>query len=391
MLKPSLLLLLLSLHLSSLVFSQCISSGDQTAINNALSAGGPGTLVQLCTNALISLTDSVYFTADDQEISTAGYPTDDSRATLQIAVGNDVTTLVRGVGFNHIRILNIQIDGNRPNTGYYEGGGANIELGGVSNGQTIKFVASKNPRTWSCMHIVESGDTSNPCTNATIANNDIGPCGVEGTEASAEGMWADGISFACTNSVVASNTISGSTDGGIVIYGATESAFGAINLVDKTYGGYYGNVIVSDNRITGQKFFNLGIAIGQYVWSFDDPYVLQGPVTITNNSIAGNVAFPIAINGWTDGVTVSDTDISHVTTPRSSFVSDGPCSATIQGLLSANDGLVYYPAGVAGPVNLQSDFVAADASIGNFLCTGSIDGPIPKKARMRGLERRWKS
>ena len=207
MLKPSLLLLLLSLHLSSLVFSQCISSGDQTAINNALSAGGPGTLVQLCTNALISLTDSVYFTADDQEISTAGYPTDDSRATLQIAVGNDVTTLVRGVGFNHIRILNIQIDGNRPNTGYYEGGGANIELGGVSNGQTIKFVASKNPRTWSCMHIVESGDTSNPCTNATIANNDIGPCGVEGTEASAEGMWADGISFACTNSVVASNTV----------------------------------------------------------------------------------------------------------------------------------------------------------------------------------------
>ena len=200
-------LLFLSLSLPTLVFSQCISSGDQTVINSALSAGGPGTVVQLCPNTTISLTDSVYFTADNQEISTAGYPTDDTRATLLIAVGTDVTTLVRGVGFNGIRILNLQVDGNRANTGYYKGGGANIELGGVSNGQTIEFVATKNPRTWSCMHIVESGDSANPCTNATIANNDIGPCGVEGTEASTNGMWADGISFACTNSMVASNTV----------------------------------------------------------------------------------------------------------------------------------------------------------------------------------------
>ena len=115
---------------------------------------------------------------------------------------------MRGVGFSGIRILNLQIDGNRPNTGFYKGGGANIELGGASNGQTIEYVASRNPRTWSCMHIVESGDNSNPCTNATIANNDIGPCGVEGTEQSTNGMWADGISFACTHSLVASNTVS---------------------------------------------------------------------------------------------------------------------------------------------------------------------------------------
>jgi hypothetical protein len=49
--------------------------------------------------------------------------------------------------------------------------------------------------------------TSNYCTNATIANNDIGPCGQSGTNSAGQGLWADGISFACTDSVVKSNTV----------------------------------------------------------------------------------------------------------------------------------------------------------------------------------------
>ena len=82
------------------------------------------------------------------------------------------------------------------------GGGANIEFGGGSNGQIISYVSSRNPRGWSCMHVIESGDNSNPCTNATVTNNDIGPCGEQGIDANGNTLWAD-VSrpecFACSN------------------------------------------------------------------------------------------------------------------------------------------------------------------------------------------------
>ena len=57
------------------------------------------------------------------------------------------------------------------------------------------------------MHLSESGNSGNPCTNVTITSNDIGPCGQEGTNAAGSGQWADGISFACTNSLVSQNSV----------------------------------------------------------------------------------------------------------------------------------------------------------------------------------------
>ena len=117
--------------------------------------------------------------------------------------------------------------------------------------------------------------------------------------------------------------ITGSTDGGIVIFGspgstitgntimssATYLGFGAINMVDASYSGSYAGVTVSNNNIVGQKMFNLGIGIGANVWSFNDPYMLQGPVSITGNTISGSVSFPIAVNGWTDGIMVRGDDL----------------------------------------------------------------------------------
>lgn len=100
----------------------CISSGNQNTINNALSSGGAGTIVQICTGVTIQITGTISFTAENQEISTEGYPTGSTRATLQIATGNDVSTLISGAGYSGIRILNIQLDGNRPNAGYLNGG-----------------------------------------------------------------------------------------------------------------------------------------------------------------------------------------------------------------------------------------------------------------------------
>ncbi len=75
-------------------------------------------------------------------------------------------------------------------------------------------------------------------------------------------------------------------------------------MVDGQYQGSYSGVKVTNNKIQGQKIFNLGIGIGANVWSFNDPYALRGPATITGNTLSGNIVFPIAVNGWADGITV---------------------------------------------------------------------------------------
>jgi hypothetical protein len=202
------LLALLPLAAASCPASTCLSSGDQNTINNAFSAGGAGTIVQLCPNAVLSITGSIQFTADNQEISTQGYPTGTSRATIKIAPGNTVATLISGASHSGIRILNIQLDGDRPNNGLQVNSGANIEIGGLSTGQTVSYISSRHPRGWSCLHIIGSGNTAQPCQNAKITNNDIGPCGQEGTDSAGHGLWADGISLDCTNSLVSNNTVS---------------------------------------------------------------------------------------------------------------------------------------------------------------------------------------
>lgn len=115
------LVILLSLVLSVVAqtTSPCLSSGDETTINQLFSSGGAGTVVQICPNTFIIISNTISFTAPDQELSTYGYPTDASRATIQIAASpaNSVSTLVFGRSLSGVRLLNIVLDGNRPNTG----------------------------------------------------------------------------------------------------------------------------------------------------------------------------------------------------------------------------------------------------------------------------------
>jgi len=178
--------------------STCIGSGDQTAtINNAFNIGGANKVVQLCANAVITLTGPLQFSADGQELSTIGYPTGKSRATIILAAGTSTNALVRGY-YNNLKLLNVIVDGNRAITGVNQGD-ASIEMGGPTTGQQIKYVASRNCRGWSCLHIAE-GNINNPCSKVVVSNNDIGPCGVETA-------WADGISISCSNSIIANNTV----------------------------------------------------------------------------------------------------------------------------------------------------------------------------------------
>ncbi|UKZ78827.1 hypothetical protein TrVFT333_006572 [Trichoderma virens FT-333] len=359
--------LLTAATLPALASAACISSGNQDTINNALRSGGNGAVVQLCANALIQITSQISFTADNQEISTQGYPTGSTRGTIQVAPGSSASTLIYGKNFNNIRIKNIQLDGNRGGAGLFPGGAANIEIGGFTTGQVVSNVASKNPRGWSCLHAIGSGDNNNPCKNVTIINNDIGPCGQSGTDANGNGQWADGVSLDCTASLVQGNTHHHGQYHHLV---PDYVGFGAINMVDGEYDGSYAGVSVTNNNIQGNKLFNLGIGIGANVWSFGDPPPpLKGPATVTGNTISGHVSFPIAINGWSNGLTVTGNTVSGVPSPKSSFSDASQCSAPIQSVFNQNANLIYYPAGLTGNQNLQSGFVAAPGNTTNFLCS----------------------
>ncbi|KAH8800374.1 hypothetical protein F5884DRAFT_891314 [Xylogone sp. PMI_703] len=383
---------LTSAILTSLASTACISSGDETTINTALKNGGEGAIVQLCAGATINVKNTVTFTAANQELSTAGYPTDNTRATLHlVATDMTISAIVHGGNLNGIRLMNIQLDGDRATNGQIVDGGssANIEMGGVSTGVVVSHVASKNPRGWSCMHIGEGEAASGTkaCTNATITNNDIGPCGLAGRDSAGHGRWADGISFGCSNSLIQGNSVTGSTDGGIVLFGApgtkvisntitsssTEAGFGAINLVDNlsTYSGSFSGVQVTGNTIHGDLLFGAGIAIGSCVWvpcdASSTTAKLSGPVTITNNKFTGSIAFPIPVSGWQNGITVTGNDVSGVPV-SSSFAEAGQCTAPTKDAFRANQHLIWNSPSVTGPTNFQSGFVQHTDYPSHFIC-----------------------
>ena len=83
-------------------------------LNLALNSSGPGFVLQLCPNAHYLIQAPILFAAPNQEISTAGYPTDDSRATLvvngPVANGQGHTTAIDGTCTNcsGIMLHNIQ-------------------------------------------------------------------------------------------------------------------------------------------------------------------------------------------------------------------------------------------------------------------------------------------
>ena len=196
------------LPLVALARAACLSSGDQTTINNAFQAGGEGATVQLCPSSTFSTTDKILFTAANQELSTEGYPTDDTRATIQIATGTNFSGAIDGRWFNNVRVLNLKVDGNRRNAGL-AAGDALIEMGGGASGQVVRQNVLTDTRSWSCMHFIGSGQDDNPCRQGEVSYNTIGPCGEDGKDpATGQARWADGLSIDCTETTVSHNDVS---------------------------------------------------------------------------------------------------------------------------------------------------------------------------------------
>ncbi|KAJ7055024.1 hypothetical protein C8F01DRAFT_1160746 [Mycena amicta] len=295
-------------------------------INTLLNSSGPGYVVSLCPKREYVLQSPIYFAAPNQEISTLGYPTDNTRALLTVngpvANGSGHTTAIDGTcaDCDGIVLRNVQVNGARgvaPPTS----GGANIEFGGGNANQMVEYVRSYDPRSWSCLHVAEGPFT---CDGVLVQNNDIGPCGVDTFQ-----EWADGISVSCANAVVRNNSIVGPTDGGIVLFGSpgtqvydntiwitNQTLLGGINLVDyEPWLGNYTDTVVRDNIIMGgfatsrdvdadekgsntyDAIIKIGIAVGPKTWFGDrySPNVSYNGV-VQNNRLSGAFSYGIAVS-----------------------------------------------------------------------------------------------
>jgi parallel beta-helix repeat protein len=270
----------------------CLASGDQNTINAKLQ--GPGSAAILCPGAVFELTAPVVFSAERQEISTQGLPADDTRATLRI-VSPDLTTAVMMRDYDAAVLGNLIVDGNRTNLGPKEGE-ALIYAGGYSDGQIIRGNRIMDTRSWSALQLIEGGSDSQPCQNALVEDNQIGPAGTSDSM-----LWADGISLACKDSIVRNNVITDATDGGIVIFGApgsliegntvraeTRTLLGGIHMVsDGLYDGSYAGTVVRDNIIDASgAVIRIGFAMGARVWLCLP--VNEGGHTITGGTVTGN-------------------------------------------------------------------------------------------------------
>lgn len=69
------------------------------------------------------------------------------------------------------------------------------------------------------------------------------------------------------------------------------------------------------------------------------------------------------------GKQATGNEASGVTKPKSSFSDASHCVDAIQQVFDENANFVYFPAGVTGSKSLQSEFVASQGNVTNFLCS----------------------
>ena len=337
----------------------CLESGDQNTINAKLA--GPGAAAVLCQGALFELSGPVVISAERQEIYTQGLPTDDTRATLRIVFAG-TTTAVLMRDHDAALLSNVIVDGSRATLGPM-GGDALIYAGGYSDGQIIRGNRIMDPRSWSALQLIQGYSDSQTCRNALVENNEIGPAGTSDSM-----QWADGISFACTNSTVRNNVITDATDGGIVVFGApgsviegntvraeTRTLLGGINMVDDgAYGGSYTGTIVRNNIIDASgAVIRIGLGMGPRVWLCLPPDEVGRTITggtATGNTLRGaHMQYGYAVDGvreWT--VTGNIDEAEHTGAPS---VDCGGVYA------SAPAGFQYNPAHAEG--TFQPEFAAA--------------------------------
>ena len=348
--------------------SNCIPSGDQQDINAALLQTGD--VATLCPGAVFELTAPVVLSADGQQVYTEGFPIDDRRAVLRVASVSEPSA-VWMIDRSDVVLSNVIVDGNRPNLGQ-RSGEALILAGGSASGQVIREVKAFETRSWSTIHLFEGGFPR--CTGALVENNEIGPAG------QSDGSWADGISLACTNSVVRNNKITDATDGGIVIFGApgslvegnviratSRTLLGGINMVDfGPYDGDFTGTRVHANVIDAAgAVIRIGMAMGTHPW-WCDPNLedTNYGAVVTENILQGeHMQYGFAVDGVQNWTVMDNEDHAiHSGTPT------GDCGGIVA---SRPAGFQYNSARADGI--FQEEFIEANLD----LALWAIEEPQP--------------
>ena len=306
---------------TTLEIPACIPSGDHTSIQGALT--GPGSQAVLCPCAVFELSDTVFFTHDNQEIYTQGFPRDDSRALLRV-VGKDVGTAVSAESSDYVALRNVIIDGNRPQLGFAEGAlinfGRGVE-GRDAEGHVVEWVKAYEPRGWSVIYL------GGPCREAVARNNEVGPAG------RAEFLVADGISLECHDAVVENNTIIDVTDGGTVIFQSPGALIANNTIRAKTRVMLYG-ISMEDywpregdftgTRVTGNvidaagAMIHEGIGMGPHIGCVPEGERIlrsRGAVVTGNTLMGDHMAYGFVVSGVEDWTVTGNVDLSTHLTP----------------------------------------------------------------------------
>ncbi|ORY89615.1 hypothetical protein BCR35DRAFT_350075 [Leucosporidium creatinivorum] len=300
------------------------------AITNIFKEGGPGTTVLLVPKATYVLFTSIDFTHARTTLATDGYPTFESgeQAILETR-GEKEAGAVNMFNKAEVALKRVHLRGCRgwgrtkPESkeeeerlrkegklGWIEGGGALVWMGGPqSHDAVVEGCRLEDPRGWTAVHVCDWAMRNK------VINNLVGPCGQE----AGGGPWADGLSIAGVNSLIAGNTVIDATDGAIVVFCAPGSiianntiiargrdVLGAINMVDDfPFDRDFTDTRVVGNTIRSEgAFIRLAIGCGPTCWSpWFEGHTLNHGGSVTNNYFGpGVMGYAIALSGvkeWT--------------------------------------------------------------------------------------------
>ncbi|GAA6059041.1 hypothetical protein JCM10212_001266 [Sporobolomyces blumeae] len=297
------------------------------AISQLFRDGGPGTTVFLVPNAVYPLYSAIDFSHESTHLATEGYPTFESgnQAILETR-GDKEAGAVKMFNLAKTTLKRVHLRGCRgwgatpPDNdddkermrregrmGWLEGGGALVWMGGpLASESTVEGCRIEDPRGWTGLHLV---DYAQKCK---VLNNVVGPCGQQ-----APGPWADGLSIAGKDSLIAGNTVFDATDGAIVVFCAPGTTvtqntiiarerhlLGAINLVDDFPfdRNFEGTRVIGNHIKTEGAFIRLAIGCGPTCWSPWGPgHTLNYGASVFDNYIGpGQFGYGIAVSGARD-------------------------------------------------------------------------------------------
>jgi Right handed beta helix region len=284
----------------------CLPTGTGADLQAAIDARKT---VLLCQRADIVLSERLVL-RQGLTLMTAGKPTDPTlMATIRLGPDFPIASgAVRGSG-SDIHVQAVRFDGNRRLLGPNDSQ-ALVEIG-PGDGYVIEGCAFTDAPGWTHLHLIE------PCDKARVADNLVQSAARLHDNS---GHFSDGLSIACSHSVIEGNHINDVSANGIVYFGGADtiirdnvitltstSAFSGINVGDAIVADNTG-VVVERNHVTAvsPRYFNTGLAAGLHVLG---KTVNVSQVTVRDNVFTGMARWGLAVDGCL-GCTIANNDVS---------------------------------------------------------------------------------